>query len=514
VKRFLFFVVAVAGLFVPDCPARDFPFYEPLNPPRPQQVMAHRGEAGQAPENTLPALERCIEDGLEWAEIDLRLTKDGRLVLSHDPDVDAGTNGIWRIDQHSFKELARLDVGSSFAKRFQGVRLPSLGQCFDLARGKLNLYLDCKDVNPEQLAREILDARMERQVVVYDRLDHLRRVARASTNQIATMAKWHPGMDMGSWAGSNLLSAVEINADEITAASAKAFHALGLKVQTKNLDSWDRPAFSEQAAGAGADWVQTDRPEEFLAHALWRRHPPRPVRISHHRGANRYAPENTLPAFEKSIRMGADFVEFDVRATVDGALFLLHDGDLDRTTEGSGPIRAASSTVVAGLSAGSKFGRPFAKVKVPTLEAFLSAVEGRVDLYFDAKAIAPEALAEAVERHQMAGRTVVYQQTAFLIRLKQIDPRIRALPPLRRAGDLDALAAGLKPYAVDAAWDILSRELIDRCHRAGILVFSDALGDHERIEDYLQAIDWGIDLIQTNYPLRVMRALELLSMRK
>jgi glycerophosphoryl diester phosphodiesterase len=62
---------------------------------------------------------------------------------------------------------------------------------------------------------------------------------------------------------------------------------------------------------------------------------------------------------------------------------------------------------------------------------------------------------------------------------------------------------------VDAAWKILSQEVIAQCHQAGILVFSDALGAHERIEDYQQAMDWGIDLIQTDYPLRVLRAIEL-----
>jgi glycerophosphoryl diester phosphodiesterase len=67
----------------------------------------------------------------------------------------------------------------------------------------------------------------------------------------------------------------------------------------------------------------------------------------------------------------------------------------------------------------------------------------------------------------------------------------------------------LKPYAFDTRWEILSRELIARCHTLGIKVFSDALGEHERVEDYLQAMAWGIDLIQTDYPLRVMRAIEL-----
>ena len=50
---------------------------------------------------------------------------------------------------------------------------------------------------------------------------------------------------------------------------------------------------------------------------------------------------------------------------------------------------------------------------------------------------------------------------------------------------------------------------ISRCYALGIRVFSDALGQHERIEDYEKAMDWGIDLIQTDHPLRVMRAIEL-----
>ena len=74
---------------------------------------------------------------------------------------------------------------------------------------------------------------------------------------------------------------------------------------------------------------------------------------------------------------------------------------------------------------------------------------------------------------------------------------------------MEALARDLKPYAVDARWEILSRDVIARCHALGIQVFSDALGQHERIENYQQAMDWGIDLIQTDYPLRLMRAIEL-----
>ncbi len=512
-KHFFSLAALFASLLTTASRARDFQFFQPLDPPRPVQIIAHRGEAGQAPENSRPALLRCVEDGIEWAEIDLRQTKDGQFILSHDSGLDAGTNGLWKINEHTMAEWAQVDTGSSFSRQFAGTRLLSLHDCFQIARGKLNLYLDCKAVDPARLAGEILAAGMERQVVVYDRVENLRLVTQASQNRIATMAKWHPGMDIPTWSATNHLAAVEINADETSPAAAKAFHAAGIKVQTKNLDQWDNPEFWNKIINAGADWVQTDVPEEFAAHELWRRLPKRPVKISHHRGANRYAPENTLPAFAKSIRMGADFVEFDVRTSSDGRLFLMHDGSLDRTTTGQGRLKDNTSSALAGLSAGAKFGRPFAGVKIPTLEDFLVLTEGKIDLYFDAKALTPEALAEALERHHMSSRTVVYQSPAFLARLKKIDPRIRALPPLGDPAQLDALASGLRPYAVDAAWEILSKELIERCHRAGILVFSDALDGHERIEDYLQAMGWGIDLIQTNHPLRLMRAMEIWSMR-
>lgn len=486
-----------------------FSFFEPIQPPRHFQVMVHRGESHQAPENTRPALQRCIEDGLEWAEVDVRLTQDGQHILSHDASVTDDAGKVWTISEHTLAELSKVDVGARFAKRFSGVGLLPLADCFVICKGRLNLYLDCKAVNPEQLAREILAAGMEKQMVVYDDLPVLQKVEAVAAGKIATMTKWRPAFGGAEWAVTNGLAAVEIDPPDLTPAASEAFHHAGIKVQVKVLDVWDKPEVWDQAIAAKADWFQTDLPEELLAHALWRRIPKRPVQISLHRGANRYAPENTLPAFAKAIRLGMDYVEFDVRTTSDGKYYLLHDGTLDGKTDGHGPIATTPSSVIASLSAGVKFGRQFAQLGLPTLEEFLTATEGKVGLYFDAKAISPEALAEAVERHHMSERTVVYQSPKFLAQLKRINPRIRALPPLGDAKYLPELAATLKPYAVDADWNILSKDMIAQCHAAGVKVFSDALGEHERIKDYLQAIDWGIDVIQTDHPMRVMRAIEL-----
>jgi glycerophosphoryl diester phosphodiesterase len=147
-------------------------------------------------------------------------------------------------------------------------------------------------------------------------------------------------------------------------------------------------------------------------------------------------------------------------------------------------------------------------VHVPSLDQVLSAVPEGVNLYFDAKDIPPAALAAAVEKHGLAERTVVYQGAGYLEKLKGIDSRIHALPGVGSAAEVTALAAGLKPYAVDTRWNVLSKPYIDHCHAAGIQVWADAPGNLD-VAGYRQAIDWGIDLIQTDHPIRLWRAMEL-----
>lgn len=385
----------------------------------------------------------------------------------------------------------------------------SLAECLALCKDRLNLCLDCKDAHPGRLAEEIWESGMRRQMVVYASLEIARKLNAETAGKLATMAKWRPGSGGPEWAVTNGLAAVEIDTPDLTPAVAEAFRRAGIKVRAKALGDWDQPEMWDRAIGAGADWLQTDLPEDLLAHALWRRVPQRPVRIALHRGANRYAPENTLPAMDKAVRLGADYVEFDVRATKDGAFFLLHDSRLNRVSDGDGPLALINADAARKLSAGVKFGRPFAQTPLPTMDEFLGKYAGKIGFYLDAKAISPAALAAALERHQVIDRTVVYQSAEYLAQLKAINPRIHGLAPLGDAKDLDELAANLKPYGVDANWDILSRDLIDRCHAAGVRVFSDSMGDHERVEDYLQAIDWGIDVISTDHPLRLMRAIEL-----
>ena len=487
-----------------------FSFFEPLTPPRAFQVMVHRGMGRQTPENTKAAIDMCVADGLEWVEVDVRLTKDGKHVLFHDGSLDGKTNGHGTVKDHTLAELKELDAGAWFARRFAGAKLLTLEECLKHIKGKINLYLDCKDIDPALLVQEIQAAGVERQVVVFDKRAVLLRVRELSGGKIAVMPKWHPQDGFGDWLDALHPAIVEIDADETTPEFCREFHSRGIKVQAKVLGEWDQPKFWDKVRADGVDYLQTDLPEEIIGHVLNAQIKQRPVRFACHRGASRYAPENTLPAFAKAARLHADFVEFDVRPSHDGTFFLLHDKNLNRTTGGKGAINDATDATIASLDAGAWFGRPFVGTRMPTLEEFLSAVPPGMSLYFDAKDIPPAALAAALQKHGLVERTVVYQSAGFCEQLKQIDARIRTMPGVGSLAEVEQLAKTLKPYAVDTPWRVLSKEYIDGCHAAGVQVFADAPFTVD-VKGYRQAIEWGIDLIQTDFPLRAWRAMELVA---
>jgi glycerophosphoryl diester phosphodiesterase len=90
-----------------------------------------------------------------------------------------------------------------------------------------------------------------------------------------------------------------------------------------------------------------------------------------HRGAMTSHPENTIPAFEQSIASGAQMIEFDVQFSKDSALIIMHDGTLDRTTNGSGEVALMDSKEIRNLDAGSWKDKSFAGTKVPVLREVL-----------------------------------------------------------------------------------------------------------------------------------------------
>src|SRR5437016_9697029 len=80
-----------------------------------------------------------------------------------------------------------------------------------------------------------------------------------------------------------------------------------------------------------------------------------PIAVIAHRAGRGIMPENTLSAIRNAIKLGVDYVELDIRATKDGHLVIMHDGTVDRTTNGKGAVRDLDLDTIAALDAGSKF---------------------------------------------------------------------------------------------------------------------------------------------------------------
>lgn len=95
-----------------------------------------------------------------------------------------------------------------------------------------------------------------------------------------------------------------------------------------------------------------------------------------HRGYSAVAPENTLAAIEAAIGTGAEFLEVDTHATADGVPVVIHDGTVDRTTDGTGAVADLTAAAIFDLDAGVRFSPAFAGQRVPTLGQVLDHIGG------------------------------------------------------------------------------------------------------------------------------------------
>jgi glycerophosphoryl diester phosphodiesterase len=103
----------------------------------PFEVVGHRGAAGYEPENTLRSFRRAIELGAGWIELDVRMSKDGVLMVMHDETVDRTTDGTGEVAELTLNELKRLDAG-------KGEKIPMLQEVIDLAKGKAKVDIEIK----------------------------------------------------------------------------------------------------------------------------------------------------------------------------------------------------------------------------------------------------------------------------------------------------------------------------------------------------------------------------------
>lgn len=127
-----------------------------------------------------------------------------------------------------------------------------------------------------------------------------------------------------------------------------------------------------------------------------------------HRGASAYAPENTHAAFALAVSLGADMIETDVQQTRDGALVLIHDDLVDRTSDGRGPVADHTLAELEALDMGSWLDPRFRGERVVTLDAFLDAYLPRIPACLEIKdPLATEPLIACLRAGDTGGRVQV-----------------------------------------------------------------------------------------------------------
>ena len=202
----------------------------------------------------------------------------------------------------------------------------------------------------------------------------------------------------------------------------------------------------------------------------------RPFRVIAHRGASGYAPENTLPAFERALELGAFEVELDVQLSRDGVLVLFHDRILDDKTDASGTVRDHDAEELRQVEIGIWFdrehhasGRRYAGTKLATLRELFAHFGDRLYDHIEIKALEesiPALVLDLVREFRLEKRVTI---TSFdweqLARTRALDARIPVCLLLR---DEDVLLEEAASSADLSGADLLTlqRHWVDRAGRA------------------------------------------------
>lgn len=185
--------------------------------------IGHRGAAGHVLENTLGSIEKAIELGVDYVEIDLRLTRDGHVVVLHDATVNRTTNGHGRIKDLTLAQVKRI-------KTKDGQHVPTLEEVLKLTDGRVGLMLELKTRGLAKPVTEIVERSCFSSLVLYAAFNHseLARIRR-----IVPTAKIMPLLGkrkirLQDLVGKVYPTHVGIRFDCLTKTLVKAYHAAGV----------------------------------------------------------------------------------------------------------------------------------------------------------------------------------------------------------------------------------------------------------------------------------------------
>lgn len=222
-------------------------------------VSAHKGHTAAFPEQTLEAFSAAFELGAEILEVDVRRSRDGELVLLHDPTLERTTSGTGPVAGQTLAQLERLDAGAWFDPRFIGLRIPTAGAALDLTldagrtivfdiKGPSGLDAALEDEEQLDVARDVarlIDERGALDSAVIVSFNH---------RSLAAARARVPGVEVAPWMPEDR------PADPV--ANVATTRALGARVMihTHTLLTEELMAAARDADLAIWAWTTTDRP--------------------------------------------------------------------------------------------------------------------------------------------------------------------------------------------------------------------------------------------------------------
>ncbi|MBE9479756.1 MAG: glycerophosphodiester phosphodiesterase [Chloroflexi bacterium] len=236
-----------------------------------------------------------------------------------------------------------------------------------------------------------------------------------------------------------------------------------------------------------------------------------------HRGASKYAPENTITAFELAVEMGADAIELDAMLTADGTPIVIHDQSLERTTNGSGSVASKSIAEIMLLDAGSRFDARFAEEKIPTLEEVFSAVGNKILINVELKNYAspfdrlPEIVVALVKKKGLSDCVLLSSFNPIaLIKARRASEEIRRAAltgggPKILHGVIEAFT---DYFALHPEVSLINQGMIDKHHNAGYKVNAWTVNEESEM---MKLLSMGVDGLITDKPDIAKKVIELMT---
>lgn len=239
-------------------------------------VVAHRGGAALAPENTLGAFANAIKLGVDMVECDVHLSRDGEVVVMHDPDVSRTTDGKGQISSLTLADIKKLNAAAKFPGGYAAQEVPTLNELLDLVKGKVGIQIEIKYAAGNQrypgIERKVVDAinarGMADQVIVisfdFPTLKDVKAIdpriktgALVQANWLVTRSSDQIAKEIIATTGADYFMPT---ASAVNAAMVNAVHAGGLKIGVWTVDASQD---MQRYASWGVDAITTNRPDEL-----------------------------------------------------------------------------------------------------------------------------------------------------------------------------------------------------------------------------------------------------------